>query len=948
MFVSNINIVNADPIAETTLKVGYIPNTNFIDEDWAGHYRGYGYEYMESLAIYGHWNFEYIPYRTWLELGEALQSGEVDMIPTMPGDYRAFRNTTRTDHVIGRFPMELIVSDAGLKPEMKIGNLPTSYATPALPSIAEEEGFSYELISYNTFYDMVEALNQGDIDGYIDAMVYTTIPREPIAIFDRQSYRLLVKSSNAELLDALNYAMDQMLLYQPNIRDRLNRKYMRNNGFPLILSRKERDFLQNHKKLKASILNNQKPDAYFEDGEYKGSIIDIVKKMGEDLGVEIEFVRVANQEENAKLLQSGQIDFMADALGDFSWANDYDINLTQPYINVGYVAVHRKDEQDQKELPVIACVKDLLYTKSQIEQHFTTNKIHYVSNINEAFQAVSTGQADLLFVPRSQAMHFIEDTETYNLSTSSEEYFNDTLCLGVSKNKEPELWHILNKEINHLDKDFINAAINKNQRSTFHLTPRWLIYHHPVEAVIGITMLALIIGGIIIYRQSLKREHIKVIQHMAYTDLRYNMPNLVWLESQMSTYLKNRNATKSTKNVYIAVLAMESKSALVAQYGEDLLISYMRDTSKQLEKKPWVDMVAIGISSNKLICVCQAESDAQISEYMSEILEDYSYIETKDSRIWLHMRAGICEYHPTDFSVRQVAEKANVACSASSEHDVQVFNDKMQDDMSLQHKIEGHMEKALADGEFKAWYQPKYDIKTRRIIGAEALVRWTSSEMGFMPPGKFIPLFEQNGFVIPVDYAILEQVFQLQKSRLKQGKEVVPISVNQSRLHMTEEGYLDKIKAIIDKYQLSPTGLIELEVTETVFGDFDQKTNQKRAADIISKLHEMGFTISVDDFGSGYSSFMMLNHLPMDVMKIDRTLLDASGDSNRMRSILANVIKLGRSLNMQVICEGIETREQEELLLELGCHYGQGFLNAKPMPLDDFIAFFEKRNAEVA
>ena len=165
---------------------------------------------------------------------------------------------------------------------------------------------------------------------------------------------------------------------------------------------------------------------------------------------------------------------------------------------------------------------------------------------------------------------------------------------------------------------------------------------------------------------------------------------------------------------------------------------------------------------------------------------------------------------------------------------------------------------------------------------------------------------------------------------------------------MTEEGYLDKIKAIIDKYQLSPTGLIELEVTETVFGDFDQKSNQKRAADIISKLHEMGFTISVDDFGSGYSSFMMLNHLPMDVMKIDRSLLDASDDSNRMRSILANVIKLGRSLNMQVICEGIETPEQEELLLELGCHYGQGFLNAKPMPLKDFIAFFEKRNAEVA
>ena len=446
----------------------------------------------------------------------------------------------------------------------------------------------------------------------------------------------------------------------------------------------------------------------------------------------------------------------------------------------------------------------------------------------------------------------------------------------------------------------------------------------------------------------MKRKHLDIIQHMAYTDARYNLPNLVWLESQMPEFLLKSRRSEPNKSIYIAVLAIERKAAIVAQYGEDLLIKYMRNASAQLEEKSWVAMTAVGIGSSSLICICRAESDSQIIEYFSETLADYSYIETKDSKIWLHMKAGICEYKSGDLSVRQVVERANVACFSPSMQDVQIFNDKMQENLTLQQQIESHMEQALADGEFKAWYQPKYDINTRRIIGAEALVRWTSAELGFMPPGKFIPLFEKNVFVIPVDYSILEQVFQLQKKRLAEGKEVVPISVNQSRLHMTEEGSLDKIKAIIDKYKLSPTGLIELEVTETVFGDFDQKTNQKRAAEIISKLHEMGFTISVDDFGSGYSSFMMLNYLPMDVMKIDRSLLDASGDSNRMKNILANVIKLGHSLNMQVICEGIETHEQEQLLLELGCNYGQGYLNAKPMPLNDFIDFFEKRNSEIA
>ena len=186
----------------------------------------------------------------------------------------------------------------------------------------------------------------------------------------------------------------------------------------------------------------------------------------------------------------------------------------------------------------------------------------------------------------------------------------------------------------------------------------------------------------------------------------------------------------------------------------------------------------------------------------------------------------------------------------------------------------------------------------------------------------------------------------MQRERLDAGKEVVPISVNQSRLHMTEEGYLEKIQMIRDTYEL-PEGLIELEVTETMFGDFDAKAGHDNAEHIINELHKMGFSVSVDDFGSGYSSFMMLGSLPMDVMKIDRSLLTGADKSPRLREILHNVINLGNSLKMRVLCEGIETKEEEDLLLELGCYYGQGFLNAKPMPVEDFVEFLEKRNAEV-
>ena len=940
LVILNINLAEAAPTPDdNNLKVGYVKNTGFLEENWDGHYTGYGYEYMEFLANYGHWNFEYVPADSWLELTEKLNLGEVDIIPAMPGDYNKIPNVARTDHVVGRFPMGLITKDIDIKPSMRLGFLSTSYPVPSLPNIAEKQGFSYESVTYDTRQKLFSSFESGAIDGYVESILDQRVRYNVLALFDRQSYRLLVRADKRDLLDKLNQAMDDMLTYQPDIRDRLSRKYIRNVGSPLVLTKSDREYLKEKKKLTAVFLINRKPYCYFEDGEAKGVIPEVLKRFSQDLGIEFEFVKANSPTEARQMMRDGKVDIMADSVCDYGQANLSNMKPTQPYFRLLYVPVKRQDYVG--DVKTVAAVPELLYTKSYIERMYNKKDIIYYPTLNDCFKAVSEGKADVVFVPGSEAPYYIADTETYNLKIMAESYFADEICLGVYKYSDPRLWHILNHEIGHLDSSYVRTIINRSMENEFHFTPKWFIYHHPGKIIALVILLSWLIGGIIIYKNKLKRKHVEAIQHMAYTGL----------ESQMPLFLynvhNNQGTDISSDTIYVVVLAIGSKTAIVAQYGEELLIKHLQKTAKQLNEKSWVVMTAAGINANSLICICQAENDEKITAYVTEALTTYSYIETKDSRIWLHMKAGICEYKESDLSVRQVVERADAAVE-SSLSDVRIFDEKLQNDLTLQHQIESHMEKALEDGEFKAWFQPKYDIKTRRIIGAEALVRWESPTMGFMPPGKFIPLFEKNGFVIPIDYTILEQTFEFQKKRLSEGKEVVPISVNQSRLHLTEEGYLDKIKAIIDKYNLPPTGLVELEITETVFGDLDHDNDNDRAVEIINKLHEMGFTLLVDDFGSGYSSFMMLNQLPMDVMKIDRSLLDASGDSNRMRSILANVIRLGKSLNMHVICEGIETREQEELLLELGCNYGQGFINAKPMRINDFVAFLEKRNSEVA
>ena len=945
-----LGIFHATCAAESnleTFKVGYIEGTSFVYEDIPKHKTGYGYEYMEFLSNYLHCKFEYVGAENWDDLTNKLQSGEVDIIPDIPGDYRKLTNVLRTDHVVGRYLTELIAKD--IKPQMKLGHIPTDHATPSLPKIASDEGFSYELVPFQKFEDMRLAFREGKIDGYVDAMFDPQKSHNVAAVFDRQSYRLLVRADKQDLLHKLNFAMDQLLTYQPNIRDRLTLRYLRAKGVPLTLSRSENEYLAQKRQLKAAIFLNYQPYAYHDEtGKLVGVFPELLKVISEDLGVEIEIIETQSVDEVKNLISKGEIDFVADAVCDFSWSEGFNLKQTHPYMMIDYVPVTRRNFVADTQIPVkIACVNGLYNTEHFIELHYSRSQLIYFDTIDEALEAVSEGHADIVFLQRNAAHSIIEETENYSLEAKTASVYSEPRSLGVYAYADPRLWLILNKEIGHIDPGWLRDLVNMNQRTHSQFSLKWAVYHHPLRSFAIVALLLAAIGGFIIYRGRMRQRHFELVEHMAYTDLRYDLRNVRWLEREVPLAMEKLQDDEPNMKTFFIVFSMASSAAATETQGHRLIDKQFKTMAKNIADEPFVIFTGAGIDVDHLICFCKAENIEKIINWVKSVIEVNSYMTTaaESVKIVLHTRAGITP-HESKIPVQQSIDRALIACHQSASNDFQIFDEKLQETLSINHDIEGRMEQALIDGEFKAWYQPKYNIKTREIIGAEALVRWISPELGFMPPGKFIPLFERNGFVIQVDYYLLEQTCKLQRERLDAGKEVVPISVNQSRLHMTEEGYLEKIQMIRDTYEL-PEGLIELEVTETMFGDFDAKAGHDNAEHIINELHKMGFSVSVDDFGSGYSSFMMLGSLPMDVMKIDRSLLTGADKSPRLREILHNVINLGNSLKMRVLCEGIETKEEEDLLLELGCYYGQGFLNAKPMPVEDFVEFLEKRNAEV-
>lgn len=258
------------------------------------------------------------------------------------------------------------------------------------------------------------------------------------------------------------------------------------------------------------------------------------------------------------------------------------------------------------------------------------------------------------------------------------------------------------------------------------------------------------------------------------------------------------------------------------------------------------------------------------------------------------------------------------------------FNDNMQASLLLQKNLEDSMEDSLLRNAFLVYFQPKFDIATRSICGAEALVRWQHPSLGFLAPNVFVPLFESNGFIIDLDYYMFEQVCIYMRDLLRRGKTPFPISVNFSGEHFKADGLPEKLKAAVEFYQVPPH-LIEIEITESAFVGIDQ-----HLISLLEQLRSYGFRLAMDDFGSGVSSLNLLSSLPFNVLKIDKDFFHSRTTTERERIVISNIVRMASELHIDVICEGVETEDQAQFLLGIGCNRAQGYLYSKPVAKAEF------------
>lgn len=303
-----------------------------------------------------------------------------------------------------------------------------------------------------------------------------------------------------------------------------------------------------------------------------------------------------------------------------------------------------------------------------------------------------------------------------------------------------------------------------------------------------------------------------------------------------------------------------------------------------------------------------------------------------DDDLLLYLSAGMYTIHNHDESISMMVDKAGSAArnvKNSLIKKVEMYSEKYDQQMIEREQMKRNIRKAMEEDEFIAFYQPKVNIYTNELIGSEALARWKSNGR-LIPPNDFIPLCETCGLIIDLDLHIFESVLKFLRKMLNEGVACVPVSINLSRLHLFDKKTLQVIADKMKLYQI-PTSLIEIELTESAFFD-----NMDIIIEFISELHKQGFQVSMDDFGSGYSSLNMLKDVAIDVLKIDRGFLLDTSNIEKRQVIFSTIAEMSKKLNIKVIVEGVETIENIQMMKDARFEFAQGYYYSRPVEEEQY------------
>ncbi|MHC1773643.1 MAG: EAL domain-containing protein [Flexilinea sp.] len=920
-----------------TIKVGYFLLENFQELDNQGVYSGYSYDYLQKLTQYTGWEYDFVN----CDIGtcrDMLTSGEIDLLNYVGKNsetdslYDFSNQPTGTEYDILSVLKEnkdIRFSDYESFNGMKIGLVSGNRQNDEFDKFCQERNLQIVIKEYSRD-EIYSALLNGDVDGIVTSSMMHYPNTRVIARFSLKPYFAAVREGNDDLLSELNTAMNTLQIDEPVFAVWLFEKYFSSGDRDILsLTQEELDYLQQKRTLRVTASPDKAPISFFENGIYEGIVADILKKAATDLGITIEPVEARSYTEALNKVNNGEADVIGDFQSDIGLADQNGIVLTSPYMENQVLAVVRKDDPDTEKNTIrIAEPYGFSFAAGFLESAYRETEITYYETDEDCIKAVSDGRQDVSFLNNYVVQSILTDYKYHNLAVDPEKGFTLELSLGVNRKADPLLGKILSKEINAISSFQRSMIIGQN---TIFRDRKISLIDIIVAYPVLILLLVFVFPAIVVFfsaqwmnsRQKDRRH----MFNLAYMDEMTGLNNLHWMEQNAGRII---GENKQRKFAFVS-LDIDRFDIINEYYGRKTGDMIIRSLAEHIQLADLPGIVCSRVKADHFLCLFPYETRENLENQIIYLRKCNNTYTDNETVIKLGLNIGVCLIPE---NTTEVTASIDIAETARREarnipSGIVFFDDYLKDKLMINKGIEDSQEQALQNNEFEVYYQPKFNMVENIVIGAEALVRWNDPEYGFRVPSDFIPIFEKNGFIVQIDFFVLEEVCRFLHTRLDAGERVVPISVNQSRVHLSEKHYIDHLGELVKKYQI-PEGLIELELTETTLSEV------KNVEVVLEQAKALNYKISIDDFGTGYSSLTMLNRVPLDTLKIDRGFLSESNNSLRAREIIRLVVEMAHALDIQVVCEGVEKQDQADFLMNIGCKYGQGFLFSRPVPMFEF------------
>lgn len=931
--------------ASEKVRVGYMDYEGFIASDGNGNFEGYGAAYLNKVAQYTNWEYEYV-FGTWSDLLAMLEEGMIDLVCAAQYTEERAAVYGYSKYSIGQESAvvyalsdnnDIYYEDYEAMDQKRVGILRDSYQNHVADTLEKNQGITLHEVFYDSEQEVVKALTEGSIDLALLGELVLHNDLKIVAQFGASPFYFITNKGKPELLETLDRALEQINTFSPYFEEGLYKKYYEaRTGFskPLI-TREEQSFIENADSIKIGCIDGfiplcyRNPDTKEADGIIPGLVTAALKKSG----LPFEIVLLKDNKDIMEYIHDGEVDLLAGVVYEKGLSGYGGLTVSEPLLDETLVMLAKSGDSASVEGVVkIALPNQLSYLEHRLSAYFPQYEIRYYDTVEDCIDSLLTEENNITLQNDYVANHYLQRKLYQGLTATSFLEFDDPLAFVGKSQDDKRLISVINKSIPCISLEERSAILTKfSIGNPYEDSVADLLWYYRYSVMIIVALLGVIAGVTILLHSRRTKMMLAKKEADAYRKIS-ERDNLTGVYNRQMFYTRagevlDQNPDIQYHFIYLNIENFKLVNDLFGTgEGDHILIhiaNWVRDYAQQNNG------VAGRLDADHFIlCV---PSQAEQGELVVHLLHE----ELKKASIDMDITVNCGVYAAVEETrnVQLMCDRAHLAADDSKGNvlkPVSYYSDAHRERLMQVQSVLNEMRAALDEKQFQIHLQPQMDMRSGRLIGAEALVRWVHPERGVIAPGHFIPIFEQNGFIAKLDLYVFEEVCRLQKRWKEEGRKPIPISVNLSRVNFYSRTLREQLLRILDLYGVEP-GMVELELTESAYAVDDHEIFNR-----LRQLQSDGFRILMDDFGSGYSALNMLKDAPVDILKLDLRFLYKSDPYHRSWQILKSILSMTEALDIPVIAEGVETFEQVEVLSKTGCYAAQGYYYSRPVEVAQF------------